>query len=102
MKIHGRRYVRSDETFVAGGKGERGKGRGWRNRMSRMNAKTLLAIIIYEYKYESEKDVRVRHGFGNLKIMRPDPRPVPFCRGSSTETTITYFALLRAPISYTR
>lgn len=27
--------------------------------MSRMNAKTLLAIIIYEYKYESEKDVRV-------------------------------------------
>lgn len=56
----------------------------------------------YEYKYESEKDVRVRHGFGNLKIMRPDPRPVPFCRGSSTETTITYFALLRAPISYTR
>lgn len=35
--------MRSDETFVAGGGGE---GRGWRNRMSRMNAKTLLAIII--------------------------------------------------------
>lgn len=67
VKIHGRRYVRSDETFVA--QCERGEVRetGCRENFACDN-----------YKYEREKDVRVRHGFGNLKIMRPDPRPVPF------------------------